>query len=137
MNEDSSSSHFLRKRTPGQTGQTAEERVFGPKFRSKLLKIQNQPVNFFGVLVSACAIVVSAIVMFLLGVNIVIQYRTIVPEDRSGMVRKACYIVLSAATVYLLNKFNLWFLRKVISYFASGTYNRLPTQDSFEMSTRA
>lgn len=137
MENGGSFSGLLRNRNVARSGKTSEERVFGPRFKSKLLKVQNQPVSTLGVFISACSIALSAVAMFLLGVNIVIQYRTIVPEDRAGMTRKASYIVLSAGAIYLLNKFNLWFFRKVVSYFSSGPYDRLPAQESFEMEQRA
>ncbi|CEP63519.1 uncharacterized protein LALA0_S08e04346g [Lachancea lanzarotensis] len=141
----SSSSPFLRKRPTAGTSDAdrkashdAEERVFGPRFKSGLAVPQNKKISLQGFVLSGFAIVVTASIMFLLGVNIVIEYRTIVPEDRSGMVRKACYIVLSVAGVYVLNKFNYWFYKKMMTYFTSSEYKGLPShEEHFELSSRA
>lgn len=87
-----------------------------------------------GLVTSAFILVLTVGVVFLLGVNIVIQYRTIVPEDRAGMVRKSCYIVASVMTIYGLNKLNEWLFKKM-NFGSSGRgYERLQTQESFEMS---
>ncbi|SCU78142.1 LAFA_0A05138g1_1 [Lachancea sp. 'fantastica'] len=137
----SSSSPFLRKRTTvgkDSMGRDAEVRVFGPRFQSGLAVPRNKQISLQGFVLSGFAIVVTAGIMFLLGVNIVIEYRTIVPEDRSGMVRKACFIVLSVAGIYILNKFNYWFYRRMMAYFTNTKYEGLPShEEQFEMSSRA
>ncbi|SCU81265.1 LANO_0B02476g1_1 [Lachancea nothofagi CBS 11611] len=137
--ETSSSSPFLRKREYGnkQPSASAEERVFGPRIESRFMSTKERQISLAGVLLSACAVVVTAGLMFLLGVNIVIQYRTMVPEDRSGLLRKACYIVLSATGIFFMNKFNQWFYQKMMTYFSDSKYQRLPAEESFEMRSRA
>ncbi|SCU78094.1 LAME_0A03268g1_1 [Lachancea meyersii CBS 8951] len=140
-NGSSSSSPFLRKRGTakgtGRVSNNAETRVFGPKFRSQFAVPKGKQISLLAFVLSGIAVVITASLMFLLGVNIVIQYRTIVPEDRSGLVRKACYIVLSASAIFYMNKFNYWFYRRMTTYFTSSKYQELPSEENFEMSSHA
>ncbi|SCU78634.1 LADA_0A06612g1_1 [Lachancea dasiensis] len=133
-----SSSTTLRKRESNDIGPalTAEERVFGPRNDSQLSACRSTERSSLGVLLSALAVVITSALMFLLGVNIVIQYRTMVTDDRSGLVRKATYILLSGFAIFLLNKFNLWFYRKMLSHFSGAKYQRVADENGFEMMTR-
>lgn len=131
----SSTTAYYRAPKPNTT---SEERVFGPRFGARgvhdLPRNRSRDQLSLGLVSSAFILVLTVGVVFLLGVNIVIQYRTIVPEDRAGMVRKSCYIVASVMTIYGLNKLNEWLFKKM-NFGSSGRgYERLQTQESFEMS---
>lgn len=128
---------MLRNRSP-RMRLTAEERVFGPSFYPRGRRALGSKYTW-GLLASAILVVLSAGAIFLLGVNIVIEYRTIVPEDRSGMTRKAGYIVLSAMGIYALQTLNVWFYKKVRAAASrQPNYDRLPTEvESYEMSDRS
>lgn len=62
---------------------------------------------------SGISVAVSSFLVFLLGVNIVIQYRTMVLEDRAGLIRKSFYLIFSVLAIYAIVQFNVWLLAKL------------------------
>ncbi|SSD58420.1 uncharacterized protein SCODWIG_00181 [Saccharomycodes ludwigii] len=122
-----------------------EERVFGPAFDSvnknpgkKILKKKteirsNGPT--LGIFISAMSIVLSAALIFLLGVNIVIQWRTISTTNNRGTIRKVSFIILSFLGIGFLISLNVLLFKKLnqIAMKKKTKYGLLPTEESFEM----
>lgn len=95
---------------------SSEERVFGRGlFRPypNVGSTQSRAGMSWQLLLASIAVVISSFIIFLLGVNIVIQYRTMVAEDRSGLFRKAAYIMLSIMAIYGLFQANVFLLKKL------------------------
>lgn len=123
---------------------SSEERVFGKGlFRPypNVGSTKSTTGMSWQLLLASIAIVISSFLIFLLGVNIVIQYRTMVPEDRSGLFRKAAYIVLSIMAIYGLFQADVLLLKKLNVRSSKRnsdniTYQRLNgLEESIEMSS--
>lgn len=117
MIETSSKRYTSASPRNAKTQNSPEERVFG----NGLFKSYPDPASrrkagveiTWQLIASSAAIVLTSFIVFLLGVNIVIQYRTIVPEDRAGMLRKSVYIVLSVVAIYGLVQLNVGLLKRL------------------------
>lgn len=112
-----SSSKNLQRRLIASAARSSEERVFGPGIFSSYpgTTTRRVPGLLFSwqLLVSAVVVSLTAFLVFLLGVNIVIQYRTMNPEQSVAMFRKASFIVLSVAAIYAMVKGNVWLQAKL------------------------
>lgn len=100
----------IRRRSP-------ESRAFGDglfkSYRSPSARNREGVSLSWQLICSSISVAASSFLVFLLGVNIVIQYRTMVLEDRAGLLRKSTYIVLSVLAIYALIQFNVWLLAKL------------------------
>ncbi|ADJ41742.1 AGL024W-Ap [Eremothecium gossypii ATCC 10895] len=86
-----------------------------------------------GLLGCALVMVVSSLVIFLLGVNIVIQVRTMSRKSLRGAALKCLNLLLSLCAMYGIYCLNLWTTRKLLAS-PSGTYSRLDnTGTDFEL----
>lgn len=88
-----------------------------------------------GLVLSALVVVLSCGIIFLLGVNIVIQYRTINWNAVPKAFLKIFYIILSFFSIYIINKFNLYFFKKMSARETSNSYARINTLESIQMRT--
>lgn len=115
--QESSSKSFVAAETRRIRRRSPESRVFGEGiFRSyhSPTRRKNEGVTISWQLIcSSLSVAVCSFLVFLLGVNIVIQYRTMVLEDRAGLLRKSVYIVLSVLGIYGAVQFNVWLLAKL------------------------
>ncbi|KAL6941874.1 hypothetical protein ACO0QE_003035 [Hanseniaspora vineae] len=141
----SSSSPFISKSGSGRlsaynrnsnpTLHALEQKLFGPSLDD--LNANNpKPLNF-NLLLSALMLVLTSGLVFLLGVNIVIQYRTM-PPSGPGLVRNACYLVLSVFAIMGLQKFNVYTYNKLAGPIKQNlrAYTRLGRGESYELHER-
>ncbi|AMD22316.1 HGL024Wp [Eremothecium sinecaudum] len=93
------------------------------------------PMRIFGryMMASALMLVLSTGLDILLVVNIIIQYRTMTIKNIPQFIWKGACIAISILLIYGLNKFNLWFYRK-LSARSSNFYSSLGIQHGYEMS---
>lgn len=139
MDSSSSATDYMLSMSRSDNDQElddVEERVFGPSFgligysKGSTFKVNQLSLNL---LISACVIVLSVAIIFLLGVNIVIQYRTIVLGDHIGMLQKVSYIFLSFLSIAVLHGFNVWFCKRMLYNYRNHKYTRLVTHESYEL----
>ncbi|CCK71167.1 uncharacterized protein KNAG_0G01090 [Huiozyma naganishii CBS 8797] len=90
---------------------SSEQKLFGygpfkayPMIATDQRRSINARLVVFGFIIATCSVVT-----FLLGVNVVIRYRTINTFDRVGTIRKILSIVCSVAAIYVLVRVVAWF----------------------------
>ncbi|AET41140.1 uncharacterized protein Ecym_7302 [Eremothecium cymbalariae DBVPG len=137
--QEGSSSQTQYRQSSRLRESNREEILFGPSFGSA--KSRTRPilstVNLsWGVLLSAVILVISSIIVFLLGVNIVILYRTMNVHNMINVLLKTGLIVISLLAIYFVNAFNVWFFRKMVSPSSAGRYSILRGGESFELEER-
>ncbi|KAL6939928.1 hypothetical protein ACO0RG_003777 [Hanseniaspora osmophila] len=112
-----------------------EQKLFGPSIDD--LNANNPKLLSLNLLLSALLLVLTSGLVFLLGVNIVIQYRTM-PPSGPGLVRNACYLVLSFFAIMALQKFNVYTYRKLAGPIKQNlrAYTRLGGGESYELHER-
>ncbi|QEU60627.1 hypothetical protein KDRO_D03190 [Kluyveromyces lactis] len=121
----SSSSRISQRNT--QVGSRSEENLTVEALRTQELSV--------GLIVSAFVLVLSCGVIFLLGVNIVIQYRTINWGYVPKAILKMTYILLSVVSIFYINKFNLYFFRLMNNRDTSNAYASIPQLEPVQMKT--
>ncbi|CDO93620.1 unnamed protein product [Kluyveromyces dobzhanskii CBS 2104] len=84
-------------------------------------------------IVSAFVLVLSCGIIFLLGVNIVIQYRTTNWNYWPKALLKMTYIVLSVLSIYIINRFNVYFFRLMNNRDTSNAYASIPQLEPIQM----
>ncbi|CAH00494.1 uncharacterized protein KLLA0_D07524g [Kluyveromyces lactis] len=122
----SSSSSRISQRNK-QVGSQSEENLTVEALRTQELSV--------GLIVSAFVLVLSCGVIFLLGVNIVIQYRTINWGYVPKAILKMTYILLSVVSIFYINKFNLYFFRLMNNRDTSNAYASIPQLEPVQMKT--
>lgn len=86
-----------------------------------------------GLVVSAVFLTLTVGLVFLLGVNIVIQYRTLNVSQPVNALLKASYIVLSIAGVYGLHQLNLHLFRRMMNRDQSNSYANISRFEPVEL----
>ncbi|CAR28431.1 hypothetical protein ZYGR_0S00610 [Zygosaccharomyces rouxii] len=121
MEESGAPSLVSATRSKGITGnldkRTPEERVFGKGLFASYPNHQATQTHGIPLYIFTCGvcIVISCLLVILLATNILIQLRTIVPDNIFETAVKAFYVVISLVGIYALIVGNSWLFRKLSS----------------------